>query len=364
MMIKATLDASGRSAMDLARASFRDIGIYDPHGEPCAVDLTDNTNLFGTPPSAERALHSLAGERMTRYPSLYADELLARLASYVGVASAAIVTGCGSDQVLDCAMRAFAEPGDRVAHMDPSFVIIPTFARLSGLEPVGVPLTKDFDLDADRMLDTGARIIYLCSPNNPTGTLASRAAIERVLERATGLVILDEAYAEFSGVSLAAEAPAHGRLLVVRTMSKAFALAGMRVGYGIGAPELVRELTKVRGPYTVTAPSEAAATAALTHDLGWMRAHAAEAVTNRERFVSALATRGLVALPSAANFILVPSPRAKEIALALRKRGIAVRAFTALPVVGDAIRLTIGPWPTMERVLKALDAGASKSARS
>jgi histidinol-phosphate aminotransferase len=296
----------------------------------------------------------MAGERMTRYPSLYTDELRVRLASYVGVPPASIVTGCGSDQVLDCAMRAFAEPGDRVAHMDPSFVIIPTFARLSGLEPVGVPLTRTFDLDAERMLDTGARIMYLCSPNNPTGTLASRAAIERVIERAPGLVILDEAYAEFSGVSLAAEAATSGKLVVTRTLSKAFGLAGMRVGYGIATAELVRELTKARGPYTVTSASEATAVAALTHDLGWMRTHAAEAVANREKLIAALRARGLIALPSAANFVLVPTPRALELALALRRRGIAVRAFSGLPVVGDAIRMTVGPWPLMERVLKAI----------
>jgi histidinol-phosphate/aromatic aminotransferase/cobyric acid decarboxylase-like protein len=214
------------------------------------------------------------------------------------------------------------------------------------------------------MLDSGARIMYLCSPNNPTGTLASRAAIDRVLERATGLVIVDEAYAEFSGVSLAAEAAGHGRLLVVRTLSKAFGLAGMRVGYGIGTPELVRELTKARGPYSVTSAGEAAAVAALTHDLGWMRTHAAEAVANRDRFITALATRGLVALPSAANFVLVPTPRAGDIALALRRRGIAVRAFADLPVVGDAMRMTVGPWTTMERVLKALDASATDATRA
>ena len=352
-----TLDASGRSAMEIARASYRDIGIYDPHDEPCAIDLTDNTNLFGTPPSAERALRALAGEKMTRYPTLYCDELRERLASYVGATTESLITGCGSDQVLDCAMRAFADPGDRVAHMDPSFLIIPTFARLSGLEPVGVPLTRNMDLDAERMLDTGARIIYLCSPNNPTGTMISREAIDRVLERAPGLVILDEAYAEFSGVSYAADAAAHGRLRVVRTMSKAFGLAGLRIGYGIAAPVLVSEMTKVRGPFTVSAAAEAVATAVLTHDLAWMRAHAAQATANRDRMATALSSRGLTALPSAANFLLVPTPRAREMAVALHRRGVAVRAFSKLPVVGDAMRLTIGPWPMMEKVLEAIDAG-------
>jgi histidinol-phosphate aminotransferase len=265
-----------------------------------------------------------------------------------------VVTGCGSDDVLDSAIRAFGEPGDRIAYPEPSFSMIPVFARLNGLEPVPVPLTDDFDADAGALLATGARIIYLCSPNNPTGTTTSRSTIERIVERAPGLVIMDEAYAEFAGSSAADLLETSERLLVTRTMSKAFGLAGLRVGFGAGAPALVAEVEKSRGPYKVGALAERAALAALGADLPWVRAHAAEAVSLRARLVSALRNLGLSPLPSAANFVLVPVPDAAEISARMRARGVAVRPLLELPRFGDALRITVGPWPMLDACLDAL----------
>ena len=116
------------SALDLARAAYRDIELYAPNREPCAVDLSDNTNLWGVPPAAERAVREAGAAAFTRYPSLYAPALKGALAAYLGVEPGMIVTGCGSDDVLDSAIRAFAEPGERVAYPEPSFAMVPIFA--------------------------------------------------------------------------------------------------------------------------------------------------------------------------------------------------------------------------------------------
>ncbi|MEJ7809555.1 MAG: histidinol-phosphate transaminase [Gemmatimonadaceae bacterium] len=342
----------GLTSLELARESYRGITLYAPDRAPCAVDLSDNTNLWGIPPGAERAIREAAVSAVTRYPSLYAGGLKESLARYLGVAPAMVVTGCGSDDVLDSAIRAFGEPGDRIAHPEPSFAMIPIFARMNGLEPLGVPL-----FDPEATLATGARIIYLCSPNNPTGNAMSRSAIEYVVERATGVVILDEAYAEFAGVSGVDLLERSERLLVTRTMSKAFGLAGLRIGYAAGSAALVAEVEKSRGPYKVSALAERAAMAALAEGadgLGWVRAHVAEAVAIRERFAGELAALGLAALPSDANFLLVPVPDAAGIARHLREGGVAVRPFVALPGVGDALRISVGPWAMMERCLAAL----------
>src|SRR5690606_31168284 len=185
-------------ALELARVAYRDIELYAPNRLPCAVDLSDNTNLWGVPPGAERALREAATATATRYPSLYAPELKQALAAYLGVAADMIVTGCGSDDVLDSAIRAFTEPGDRVAVPDPSFAMIPIFARMNGLEPVLVPLANGTDLDADAMLATAARVIYLCSPNNPTGNVLDAGDVARVVREAPGVVIIDEAYVDFA----------------------------------------------------------------------------------------------------------------------------------------------------------------------
>ena len=352
------MSASGK--LDLARDAYRDISLYAPNRAPCATDLSDNTNLWGVPPAAAAAIREAAGSVITRYPALYADQLKRALADYVGVQSDAIVTGCGSDDVIDSAIRAFAEPGDRIVYPDPSFMMVPLFGRMNGLEPVAVPLTGDLDIDADAMIAADGRITYICSPNNPTGTLASREAIRRVIEAARGLVIVDEAYAEFTSGTFAAAAPSHDRVLVIRTMSKAFGLAGLRVGYAIGHPRLVAEVEKSRGPYKVNAIAERAAIVALSEDMPWVADRIAEAIENRERLSASLRELGpFDVIPSAANFVLAvvrpDSPlRAAGIAAALRAQGIAIRPFTDLPGIGDAVRITVGPWEMMQQCLKAL----------
>lgn len=355
-MMQPSQQLDPRSALELARASYREISLYAPDRSPCAVDLSDNTNLFGVPPTALDVLRSAAESTITRYPSLYAGGLKEALAGYAGVAQDEIVTGCGSDDVLDSAVRAFAEPGEVLAMPEPSFAMIPIFARMNGLQPVGVPLLSTHDIDADGLLATGARVIYVCSPNNPTGTEASVQAIRRLLDEAPGLLILDEAYAEFAGRSYIGDAPRHPRLLVVRTMSKAFGLAGLRIGYAAGAAALVAEVEKSRGPYKVNALAERAARAAIVDDAEWVTARVAEAVHNRERFTAALRSMGFRPLPSASNFVLVPLDDAAAIGTAMRTAGVAVRPMPDLPVVGDALRISIGPWAMMERALGALEA--------
>jgi histidinol-phosphate aminotransferase len=346
-----------------ARASYAELSLYAPDRRPCDVDLSDNTNLWGVPPAAERAMREAASDAMARYPELYAHSLKNALAQYAGVDTSCIVTGCGSDDVLDSAIRAFGEPGDRIALPDPTFPMIPVFARMNALTPVAVPLTPAYDADADALLATDPDIVYLCSPNNPTGTSLTRAAIEAIVARANGLIILDEAYAEFAGWSAVELAMRSDRVLVTRTLSKAFGLAGLRIGYGIGAPELVAAVEKSRGPYKVSAIATRAAMAALGDDLPWVRERVDAVVTLRARFTDALRALGLEPLQSRANFVLAPVADAAKVAAALRNRGIAVRPFEHLsapagtPLAatrGSAIRLTIGPWPLLERALGAL----------
>jgi histidinol-phosphate aminotransferase len=332
---------------------------YDPRREPCAVDLSDNTNLWGAPPAAARALRDFIESEITRYPAVYARRLKEALAEYAEVRSEEIVTGCGSDDVLDSALRALAEPGESVAVAEPTFAMASIFARINGLEVRRVGLTRDFGLDADALLATGARVIYICSPNNPTGNAFDRESIERVIRAAPGVVILDEAYAEFMGGGLfLRSAPSYENLLVVRTLSKAFGLAGARVGYAAGNTALVSAVEKSRGPYKVSAQAERAALAALKEDHDWIAGRIDEVRANRERFVTALERLGLAPLASDANFVLVPVRDAAALAQRLRRgdgSGVAVRPFVALPGIGDAVRITIGPWRMMEAALSALE---------
>ncbi len=341
-------------SLRLGRATIRDVVPYPTERTPCTADLSDNTNLFGAPPSALRELTRSGQDEITRYPGLYTRRLREALADYAGVQLHQLVTGCGSDDVIDSAVRAFAEPGELLAFSDPTFSMIPVFAKVNGLVPTPVRFSSSGDIDADALLATEARIIYVCSPNNPTGSVASRRAVDRVIERAPGIVIIDEAYGEFTDGGRMAEAPSHDRVLVTRTQSKAFGMAGYRNGYGTGDTALIHEIEKVRGPYKENAPAERAAASALREDVAWMRDCAAQAVANRERFAEALREHGLEPLPSAANFLLVPMRDATLVGRRMRDRGVAVRPYPGLPGLGDAVRITIGPWPLMELALEAL----------
>ena len=350
-------------AIRLARADYAQLALYTPDPSPVRVDLSDNTNRWGMPPAAARVIREAATSAFARYPAPYSAPLKEAIAEYCGVDPENIVTGCGSDDVLDSAVRAFALPGDRLATCDPTFVMVPALAVMNGLECVRVPFLPDFGSDADALLSTGARIIYVCSPNNPTGTTTSLETIPRLADRAQGLVIVDEAYIEFADTAGCAElASTRPNVLVVRTMSKALGLAGLRVGYGIGAPEVVREVEKSRGPFKVGALASLAAKAALREDVSWMRLHVRLAREARAAFAFALAQRGITTLPSSANFVLALIPNAPAMAARMRELGVAVRAFSQLPGIGDALRITVAPADEMAEALAALDGARQEHA--
>jgi len=344
----------GGDRLRVARAAYDMVPLYDPKRTPIDLDLTDNTNLWGLPPAAERTMRSIATDAITRYPTLYAAELKAELAKFVGVTPDMIVTGCGSDDVLDSAMRAFGEPGDLVTGSEPSFAMIPIFARMNALQWRGVVELPSQQPDVSTLLAANAKILYLCSPNNPTGALVARDTIAHAIDASRGVVIIDEAYAEFAGISSVELLATSDRVLIVRTMSKAFGLAGLRIGYAIGAPALVMEVEKSRGPYKLNAMAERMALAALREDAAWVDEHVALAVTLREQLADALRAMGLAPMPSSANFVCVPVANCVAVGQALRSRGVAVRPFPDLPHVGDALRISVGPWPMLQRMLDAL----------
>ena len=345
------------------RPGYERLRAYSPGVDTtCAIDLSDNTNLWGTSPAAERALREFSSARVTRYPSRYGDALKAAIASRLGVPAEMIVTGPGSDGVLDPAIRAFGMPGDTMALSEPTFVMAAPFGVMNGLSPVQVPLLQDYDVDADALLSAEARITYLCSPNNPTGRSIALETIRRVVDGAAGLVIVDEAYAEFAASDALQLVRESDRVLVTRTFSKAYGLAGLRVGYGIAAPEVIAAIEKARGPYAVGAPGEAAAVAALHEGQDWMMERVIEARAARSRLQDALGSLGLEPVPSDANFVFVPVCDAAAIARALAERGISVRAFTGLRAVspalaasgGNALRITVAPPDMLDSAVAAL----------
>jgi histidinol-phosphate aminotransferase len=305
-----------------------------------------------------RAIRSASGEDVTRYPAVYADTLRAAVAERYDVPVENVTTGCGSDDLLDSAFRAAGEPGEAIAFPTPTFSMVEIFARMNGMVPRPVRLGPDSDPRA--LLEGAPALVYLCRPNNPTGDSWRRDRVEALLEAAgpTGpIVLLDEAYADFADDDFLQDAVRSRRLLVVRTLSKAFGMAGLRVGFVVGPADVIFEVEKSRGPYKVTRLSERAAIAALADEEAWVPKLVADVRRERARLLDELGQRGLSPLPSQANFVLLPlgARSSADVTAALRARGVAVRPFPGIPDIGDTVRISVGPAHEIDRFLGALD---------
>lgn len=340
------------------REAYKDIELYEPGRIPIGTDLSDNTNLFGMSPSIGAAFAQLSGDAVTRYPSVFAKNLKDAIAKEHGVSVENVTTGCGSDDVIDSAMRAFCEPDDVVVYPWPTFGVISTFARMNAARPSAVPSLGDFVIDLAGLIARKAAVTYICSPNNPTGTSVTGSQLDRLENELGGILLLDEAYADFGDADFTRFAARSTRTVSLRTMSKACGLAGLRVGYAIGPAHVIHEIEKSRGPYKVGGVAETVACRVLSADRDWRRDVVGKIRLNRTRLAEELSGRQLKHFPSAGNFILVALPdgrNAVETNNALRQRDVTTRPFTALPHAGECLRVTVGPWEMMEKFLNALD---------
>lgn len=328
------------------------------------IKLSANENPLGTSPAALTA-RAAAGEP-SRYPDPDARSLRAALGTLHGIDAARIVCGTGSDELLNLAAQGFAGPGDEVLYVRYGFAVYDIAARRCGAIPVIAP-DADYGTDVDALLalvSERTRVVFLANPNNPTGTALPRAEIARLHAGLPGevLLVLDQAYAEYldageddGGLELAA---AHRNVLVTRTFSKIYGLAGERIGWATGDAGLIDVLNRIRGPFNVTVAGQAAALAALDDQdfvVASRRANA-EGRAAFEAAIAALGNHGLRAVPSKANFVLVlfeGALTAQAALAALADSGYAVRW---LPGQGlpQALRITIGTPDQMADVAQTL----------
>ena len=340
-------------------------------GKPL-VKLSANENPLGTSPRALEA--RAAAEAPSRYPDPDSRALREAIGRLHGIDPALIVCGTGSDELLNLAAQAFAGPGDEILFPRYSFAVYDIAARRCGATPVEAP-DRDYAADVDALLAAvteRTRVVFLANPNNPTGSYLPRAELARLHAGLPGgvLLVIDQAYAEYvapeeqdQGLALAS---AHANVLVTRTFSKIYGLAGERVGWGTGAPPLVGALNRIRGPFNVTVSAQAAAAAALA-DQAFVIVSREHNRAVRARFVAALevlGNRGLRPLPSEANFVLVlfEGVLTAEKALAgLAEVGYAVRH---LPGQGlpQGLRVTIGTAEQMDEVADCLRRMAESAA--
>lgn len=366
-----------RSLEDLVPSYVAGIRPYIP-GKPIeeverelgltAIKLASNENPLGPSPKAiDAAVRSLASSH--RYPDAAGTYLREKLAARHDIPMDRLVLGAGSTELIQLLSHIYLGPGVTGLGSEGSFVVFPLSVRVAGAEPILVPLTKDYSFDLDAIaarVDNSTRVIYLANPNNPTGTLFTATALERFLKRVPEdvLVILDEAYCDYVerpdyGDSL--EYVRAGRyLIVLRTFSKIYGLAGLRTGYGAGHPEIVSALDKVRSPFNVAAVSQAAAFAAL--DDG---EHVRRSLDSNRRGLTLLSRElaglGLKVVPSSTNFVYVETGHApKQVYEALLHEGVIVRplGWMGMP---EGVRITVGTEEENRRLIEAL-AGFLRSA--
>jgi histidinol-phosphate aminotransferase len=342
----------------LVRSTIRSLDGYVPGEQPPAgarvVKLNTNENPYPPSPRVMEAVRAVPPHALQRYPQPMADAFRAAASRVLGVPEDAILAGNGSDDILTIATRTFLDPGGTLAYPEPTYSLYPVLARLQDARVVTVPWASGWSLPIDALVATGARAIYLANPNAPTGTRVPASAVEALAHAFDGVLLVDEAYVDFADencLDLALRLP---NVVISRTMSKSYSLAGVRFGFAVARPELVREMAKVKDSYNCDALSIAAAAAAIS-DQDYARSTWAKIRGERSRLTSALEALGWSVLPSQANFVFatVPGQRARAVHSALKAAGVLVRYFD-IPGIDDKLRITVGTPEDTDALVAAL----------
>jgi histidinol-phosphate aminotransferase len=331
---------------------------YVPGEQPApgerVIKLNTNENPFPPSPRVLEAIRTVDPEALRRYPSPKADGFRATAARIHGVAPDMILAGNGSDEILAIAVRTFLGPGDVLAYPDPTYSLYPVLAASAENRVVTVPWEAGWQLPIAALLATRARAIFFANPNAPTGTLVAPARVRELALAFDGLLLVDEAYVDFADaccLDLVRELP---NVMICRTFSKGYSLAGLRFGYAIAAPALVAEMSKVKDSYNCDAIAILAATAALA-DQDYARGTWQAVRAERIRLAGELARRGWEVIPSQTNFLLArcPDGDAGAIYRGLKEKRILVRYFDK-PGLADKLRITIGTTAQNDALLAAL----------
>ncbi|HEV2169621.1 MAG TPA: histidinol-phosphate transaminase, partial [Candidatus Binatus sp.] len=333
------------------------------------IKLNTNENPYPPSPRVARAIaKAMAGSALRLYPAPRADEFVASAARIYSIPQSMILAGNGSDELLSMVFRATLGSADTVAYPVPTYSLYDTLALVQEARILHVPVRPDFELPLDALANAHANLTIVCSPNSPSGTLTPTRSLGALAKRLDGrLLVIDEAYVDFAGENALGLVRRHSNVVVLRTLSKSYSLAGMRLGLCFAHPPVIDALMKVKDSYNLSRVALAAGAEAL-RDAAWMRRNVAKVVRTRAATEVRLRKLGFIVPPSQANFVLarMPGRDMAPVARGLRRAGILVRHF-ATPLLQDALRISIGTPAEMGALFKALEplvsAATSKSKR-
>jgi histidinol-phosphate aminotransferase len=337
---------------------------YVPGEQPRDQDfikLNTNENPYPPSPKVFAALRKAINPSLRLYPEPLSDSLRVAAGAVYGVRPENIIAGNGSDEILSMLLRSFVRPAGRVAFAVPTYSLYDTLVEIQDGVSVRVDYPADFSLP-EALAGQEAALTFLCNPNAPSGTLVSLAEIAKLAGAVAGILVVDEAYVDFAESEGASSIPLirqFPNLVVMRTFSKSFSLAGMRVGLAFASEEIIAGMMKVKDSYNLNRLSLVAATAALS-DMAWVRRNAERIQRSRKKLSTALKRMGYQVYPSHANFILArkQGQNLQPIYDELKRRKILVRYFDT-PGLQDCLRITVGTPKEVTALLKELSAIAS-----
>ncbi|HWJ03766.1 MAG TPA: histidinol-phosphate transaminase [Verrucomicrobiae bacterium] len=343
----------------LIQPAIRDFKPYEAKNYPGVIKLDANENPFAWPEGLKERILDQVG--FNRYPDPEAKNLRDKISGYTGVYFDNIMVGNGSDELIQMLLMAFGGVGTKTVVATPTFTMYSLATRYTGGQVVEVPLTNGDTLNVEGMLqaaaDPAVRLVIICNPNNPTGNAFPLADIKRVIEGTDKLVIVDEAYFEFAGNTLAGELNSYPNLVVLRTFSKAFGMAGLRIGYLMAGLPVINVLQRVRQPYNSNTFSQMAGVCALEF-LPQFQNQVEQILAERDRLLSFLQGLKLERVYATdANFILFkPVGLAQQLFQRLLEEKVLIRYMGKLPVVGETLRVSVGLHAENSQFIETLSA--------
>jgi histidinol-phosphate aminotransferase len=344
--------------MNYFRKSIHEMSGYVPGEQPPIgtkiIKLNSNENPYPPSPQALNVLQEIDGEMLRRYPDPTAKQFRLAASQVLGVPDDWIVVGNGSDDLLNLIVRAVGETGKQVVCPSPTYVLYRTLAEIQDAEFVEVPYPDDYQLPVDLLIATQGAVTFVASPNSPSGTAISVADLERLAKGLSGILVIDEAYVDFAENNALELTQKYENIIVLRTLSKGYSLAGLRLGFGIANPALIAELNKIKDSYNVDALAYLVGAAAIA-DQNYKTANAEQIKASRSKLALILKELGFEIWPSQTNFLLVRPPNgdAERIYQRLKVEGILIRYFNQ-PRLADKLRITVGTEEQNQMLVQSL----------
>ena len=316
--------------------------------------LNTNENPYPPSPQAMEALRSVSGESLRRYPDPFARDFCSAVSDALNVPAEWVLVGNGSDDVLNIVIRSCAEGQTRkVVYPMPTYVLYRTLSEMQPAEIVEVPYDADFKLPIDDLIDANGAVTFIASPNSPSGHCVPLNELRELAKKVSGVLAIDEAYADFADYTAIDLVKEFDNVIVLRTMSKGYSLAGLRLGFGVANPTLLAGLFKVKDSYNIDAVAIAVGTAAM-RDQTYKNECAEKVKESRSKLAIDLKNLGFISRESHGNFILATAPQdAETLYLGLKNRGILVRYFKQIGLE-DKLRISVGTPEQNDLLLEAL----------